>query len=1039
MSNDTDYKLIFRHPKREYLEQVMNHLIEKKERYEQKKPEKIPLQQHLKDLGLNRPADFVSWGFAFGKITKAGTFQTVEATTWANENSSNVHIAGEDGELASLLNVYTELDISGSYRDEYSAGSVQGYEKIQEQSREEVDAEEAEWGSDDYSEATKTLLNKTYHGPFDLKEARHLIAQGADLNASMNGTCFGGMLADPNWELYKAIPEFLENGMEMRTIQYLHADLARTLAEKYVDFNLGGLFHLDTNTAKILVEEVSKRQPPKDEVFLLDLSLSEVSEKLAKVLAQFPGILGLGLVELDESLAKILGTHQGTLSLGLEELDLKTAQALVAKANEQSCDGLALNLRSLKEVSLDVGKVLASYPGNLVLGLTDLDASLAAALASHKGLLTFNELGCYNGSGVFELDERTAAELGKHHGPLRIPFLRYLSAKSASGLAKNTHGLYFQDLGTWNRQTDAPNEFHDEGGVSYNCNIDNQVLAELMKCTGEVILGIDHLTPEQAEICTSHPGTLWLPYLRRLQPKAACCLAKKAGNLNLSGLEELSDEICEYFSNFPFTLSLENLEKVSPKGLQSLKRLHNAPEPAGICAPALFGMDQTKGAPSTSHKPEEEKERLAALLKIQKSSEQERAPIQDNLNKRLYVGNLCIDAFESDLFDLFGKVAGVQNVEIARDKDENSAGFGFVEMLTVEGANEATKKLHDAKFMGRRLIVNNAQPDEGDSEISPNPDSGTELANLSAQKVVMARKSLAHKIETEKQESRPPKPLASVSGLDYERLRDDLRKEIKAEVLRELQIEPKTGYSENHSADTTPIRSGSAPTNIEVRPKNAGRESPLYRPGSASRYIWLSFPVGLLLSWILLKIILTTPNSQVDPTSSTNTLSPKDQTATVPETTKHSPVTNSLPTTVVEPRPEETTRSTPKLHVVVQGETYWNLARKYYPASTDFNHAIERLRKANPDLDERRLSIGTEVVIPSEENNEELSPEETPEARGAKAAERLAEGREEDSVPDASDNSESNRRKSRLSKIMQRAAWSAPAANEQAQDDDKSF
>jgi hypothetical protein len=565
MSNDTDYKLIFGHPKREYLEQVMNHLIEKKERYEQKKSEKIPLQQHLKDLGLNSPADFVSWGFSFGKITKAGTFQTVEATTWANENSSNVHITGEDGELASLLNVFTELDISGSYRDEYSAGSIQGYEKIQEQSREEVDAEEAEWGSDDYSEATKTLLNKTYHGPFGLKEARQLIEEGADLNASMNGTCFGGMLADPGWELYKAIPEFLEKGMEMRTIGYLHPDLARVLAKKYVDFELGGLFHLDTNTAKILVEEVSKRQPPKDEVFLLALALSEISEELAKVLAQFPGIL----------------------VLGLQELDLKAAQAIVTKANEQSCDGLDLNLRSLKEVSLDVAKVLASYPGDLDLGLTDLDASLAAALASHKGLLTFSELGCYSGSGVFELDERTAAELGKHHGPLRIFFLRYLSAKSASGLAKNTHGLYFQDLGTWNRQKEEPNEFYDEEGNIFRCKLDDQTLSELMKCPGEVILGIDRLTPEQAKICASHPGTLWLPHLRRLQPKAACCLAKKAGNLDLSGLKELSDEICEYFSDFPFTLRLENLEKVSPKGLQFLKVIWDAPEPATLCCPLV--------------------------------------------------------------------------------------------------------------------------------------------------------------------------------------------------------------------------------------------------------------------------------------------------------------------------------------------------------------------------------------------------------------------------------------------------------------------
>jgi RNA recognition motif-containing protein len=79
------------------------------------------------------------------------------------------------------------------------------------------------------------------------------------------------------------------------------------------------------------------------------------------------------------------------------------------------------------------------------------------------------------------------------------------------------------------------------------------------------------------------------------------------------------------------------------------------------------------------------------------------------LTPRLYVGNLSYDASESDLFDFFGKVAGVKNVEIVRDKGSNSKGFGFVEMQTLEGAQEAAKKLHDAEFMGRLMIVNGAK------------------------------------------------------------------------------------------------------------------------------------------------------------------------------------------------------------------------------------------------------------------------------------------------------------------------------------------
>jgi len=85
------------------------------------------------------------------------------------------------------------------------------------------------------------------------------------------------------------------------------------------------------------------------------------------------------------------------------------------------------------------------------------------------------------------------------------------------------------------------------------------------------------------------------------------------------------------------------------------------------------------------------------------------SPPQEVLTPRLYVGNLSYDASESDLFDFFGKVAGVRNVEIVRDKGSNSKGFGFVEMQTLEGAQEAAKKLHDSEFMGRLMIVNGAK------------------------------------------------------------------------------------------------------------------------------------------------------------------------------------------------------------------------------------------------------------------------------------------------------------------------------------------
>jgi hypothetical protein len=76
---------------------------------------------------------------------------------------------------------------------------------------------------------------------------------------------------------------------------------------------------------------------------------------------------------------------------------------------------------------------------------------------------------------------------------------------------------------------------------------------------------------------------------------------------------------------------------------------------------------------------------------------------------KLYVGNLSYDAGESDIFDLFAQVGAVKNVEIVRDKNSNSKGFGFVEMETLETALAASQKLHRTQFMERELIVSGAR------------------------------------------------------------------------------------------------------------------------------------------------------------------------------------------------------------------------------------------------------------------------------------------------------------------------------------------
>ena len=76
---------------------------------------------------------------------------------------------------------------------------------------------------------------------------------------------------------------------------------------------------------------------------------------------------------------------------------------------------------------------------------------------------------------------------------------------------------------------------------------------------------------------------------------------------------------------------------------------------------------------------------------------------------KLYIGNLSYDTSESDLYDLFQQVGVVKNVEVVRDRNSNSKGFGFVEMETLDSAKAASSKFHRTEFMGRQLVVSGAK------------------------------------------------------------------------------------------------------------------------------------------------------------------------------------------------------------------------------------------------------------------------------------------------------------------------------------------
>lgn len=77
----------------------------------------------------------------------------------------------------------------------------------------------------------------------------------------------------------------------------------------------------------------------------------------------------------------------------------------------------------------------------------------------------------------------------------------------------------------------------------------------------------------------------------------------------------------------------------------------------------------------------------------------------------IYVGNLSWQMTDEDLRTLFEQHGSVTSAKIVKDKvSGRSKGFGFVEMPDDAEAQNALSSLYDSEVLGRKIIVNEAQP-----------------------------------------------------------------------------------------------------------------------------------------------------------------------------------------------------------------------------------------------------------------------------------------------------------------------------------------
>ena len=98
--------------------------------------------------------------------------------------------------------------------------------------------------------------------------------------------------------------------------------------------------------------------------------------------------------------------------------------------------------------------------------------------------------------------------------------------------------------------------------------------------------------------------------------------------------------------------------------------------------------------------------------------------------KRLFVGNLPYSTTSAQLEEIFSKVGKISSLNLITDRySGQSKGFAFVEMSSDEESNEAIKKLNNFEIDGRKIVVNEARPQEDRSRQNQNRDAYSRSVN----------------------------------------------------------------------------------------------------------------------------------------------------------------------------------------------------------------------------------------------------------------------------------------------------------------------
>lgn len=83
----------------------------------------------------------------------------------------------------------------------------------------------------------------------------------------------------------------------------------------------------------------------------------------------------------------------------------------------------------------------------------------------------------------------------------------------------------------------------------------------------------------------------------------------------------------------------------------------------------------------------------------------------ENMNNKLFIGNLSYNVTDAELLELFSQYGEVASAVVAKDRETGRPrGFAFVEMSSQAEAEDAIRGLDGRNIAGREMKVGLSQP-----------------------------------------------------------------------------------------------------------------------------------------------------------------------------------------------------------------------------------------------------------------------------------------------------------------------------------------